>query len=352
MKLIFAFTLALFFLNQTQASRALIKSHQSFYHSDSLISHLLIPTLTDVDQDQLLIESGLTNTLSSNRAASFVGHKMVSEKWLVLLALGEQNDLVGGARTRFNSDNNQFFMLMQNPVHLFVTYKFWGQSLVLGTSYSNYRNKKGLDYEKSTTTSIGYRYGLLHLNFHWTAVDQSIHNNGDELTLEQPMQFVGLYQLDSAELAIKYDSYFQKFKIGGVESTSEDQQIVQISYYDDTKIQDIQFNYRIEYNSRTNKNKLTNTVNRVNSFPVTLGFDHRISPWLKLISSVKQPLFINQGTGPLHTANSTSVNVGAQFTYEKVRVDGVLNGLSTSQTGSQTIDGNSLLTQVSLTYTY
>ena len=330
----------------------MIKNHQSFYHSDSLISYLLIPTLMDVGKDQILFESGSTIPNTTTTGSAFVGHKTLNEQWLLLAALGEQNDLIGGARARFNSDNAQSFLLMQNPVHLFLNFKFWGQNLVLGTSYSKYENKLGLDQEKSNTVALGYRFGLLHFDFHFAALDRSVLANGDELFTEQPLQFVGLYELDSAELAIKYDSYFQKNTSGGLETKSEDQQIVQISYYDDTKIQDIQFNYRLEYQSRSIKDKSTNLVNRVNSFPVTLGFKNQVTSWLNVLGSVRQHLFVNQGLGPLTTNNTTSVNIGAQLTYSDIRIDALLSGLSTAAIGNQNLDGGNLLSQVSLVYKY
>lgn len=330
----------------------MIKNHQSFYHSDSLISYLMIPTLMDFGKDQILLESGGTVANSTTTGSAFVGHKTLNEQWLLLASMGEQNDLIGGARARYNSDNAQSFMLMQNPVHLIVNYKFWGQNIVLGTSYSKYENKLGLDQEKANTAIIGYRYGLLHFDFHFAIIDRSVLANGDELVTEQPLQFVGLYELDSAELAVKYDSYFQKNKSGGIETRSEDQQIVQISYYDDTKIQDIQFNYRLEYHSRSIKDKFTNLVNRVNSFPVTLGFEHQVAPWLNVLASVSQELFVNQGLGPLTTNNTTSVNVGTQLTYSDIRLDALLSGLSTSAAGNQNLNGANLFSQVSLTYKY
>ena len=242
-------------------------------------------------------------------------------------------------------------MLLLNPVHLNVAYKFWGQSLVLGTSYSKYQNKIGLDQEKAGTASVGYRYGLLHFDFHLGLSDKSILANGSELFLEQPMQFIGLYELDSAELAIKYESYFQKNKVAGIETISEDQQSVQISYYDYTRIQDIQFNYRIEYSSRTIKNKRTDLVNRVNTFPVTLGFEHHVLPWMNMMASVRQHMFVNQGTGVLHMPSTTNVNVGAQLLYQDLIVDALVSGISNS-TATQNIDGANLLSQVSLTYKY
>lgn len=271
---------------------------------------------------------------------------------MLLAALGEQNDLVGGARTRFNADNSESFVLMQNPVHLSIAYKFWGQSFALGTSYSKYENKLGLDLEAANIYSVGYRYGLLHFDFHYATLDRSVLANGNELSTEQPFQFVSLYELDSAELAIKYESYFQKRKAAGIENLSEDQQLVQISYYDDTKIQDIQFNYRLEYQSRTIKNKFTNLVNRVNSFPVTLGFEHQVASWLNVLASVRQHLFINPGIGPLGMSNTTTVNIGTQFLYGSVRLDALLSGLSSSSASNQNIDGTNLLSQVSLVYSY
>lgn len=306
----------------------------------------------DTGKDQILLESGRTSTSSTTSGSAFVGHKTLNEHWLLMAALGEQNDLVGGARARFNSDNAQSFSLMQNPVHLFLNYKFWGQDLVLGTSFSKYDNKTGRDKESTNTVAIGYRFGLLHFDFHFAGTDRSVLASGDELFSEQPLQFVGLYELDSAELAVKYDSYFQKTKSGGIETRSEDQQIVQISYFDDTKIQDIQFNYRIEYHSRSIKDKFTNLVNRVNSFPVTLGFENQVAPWLNVLASIRQQLFVNQGLGPLITNNTTSVNVGSQFIYKDIRVDALLSGLSTTAAANQNLDGNNLLTQVSLIYKY
>ena len=350
MKLLILLTL-IFSASFAQASRALVKNYQSFYQSDSLVSYLLIPTLMDTGKNQILIESGTTVANSTIDGAAFVGHMTLKENWLVLFSLGVQNDLVSSARVRFNVENSKTYKLMQNPVSLFLSYKFWGQSMVLGVSRSEYKDKLAVESEKSYVTTLGYRYGLFHLDFHWVNADQVKNNAGDELNIEQPLQLVGLYELDSAELAIKYDSYFQKQKINSIENASDDRQIVQISYFDMSKIQDIQFNYRLEYYSQSIKNKSSNEVNRVNYFPVTLGFQSGITDWLNLIGTVKQPLFINQGSNVLSTDNATTVQVGSEFKYKDAQVNALLGGLS-GPIAAANIDGNNFLGQVSLGYKF
>ena len=344
-------SILIFLSSIAQASRALIKNYQSFYHSDSLASYLLIPTLMDIGKDQILIESGLTTATSMTNGAAFVGQMALKESWLVLLSVGAQNDLVGSARARFNSENSTTYKLMQNPLNLYLAYKFWGQSVVVGVSRSEFKDKLTTETEKAYTTTLGYRYGLFHLDLHFTNADHVKTAAGEELNTEQPLQFVGLYELDSAELAFKYDSYFQKQKVSSVENSSVDRQIVQISYFDMSRIQDIQFNYRLEYFSHTVKNKISNEVNRVNYFPVTLGFQSGITDWLNFIGTVKQPLFINQGSGVLNLDNATTVVIGTEFKYKDAQVDAILTGLS-GGTAPASIDGNSLLGQVSLTYKY
>lgn len=341
----------LFSFSAAQASRALIKNYQSFYQSDSLTSYLLIPTLMDIGKDQILIESGATMATSVTNGAAFVGQIALKENWLALVSLGEQNDLVGSARVRFNSENSKTYRLMQNPLNLFVAHKFWGQSVAVGVSRSEFKDKLTTDLEKAFVTTVGYRFGLFHLDFHWATVDQVKTAVGDELNIEQPLQVIGLYELDSAELAMKYDSYFQKQKINSIENASEDRQIVQISYFDMSKIQDIQFNYRLEYYSQSIKNKITNEVNRINYFPITLGFQSGITDWLNVIGTVKQPLFINQGSGVLHSDNATTVQVGSEFKYKDAQINALLGGLSGPTAGGN-IDGSSLLSQVSLSYKF
>ena len=93
-------------------------------------------------------------------------------------------------------------------------------------------------------------------------------------------------------------------------------------------------------------------MNRVNSFPVTLGFKNQVTSWLNVLGSVRQHLFVNQGLGPLTTNNTTSVNIGAQLTYSDIRIDALLSGLSTAAIGNQNLDGGNLLSQVSLVYKY
>jgi hypothetical protein len=335
----------------TQASRAIVKNYQSFYYSDSLTSYLLIPTLMDIGKDQVLIESGSSGATSTADGAAFFGHRAVSENWLVLVSVGAQNGLIASARSQFNTEFSKNFRLMQNPLNLFLGYKFFGQSVVLGFSRSEFKDKLSFEFEKSFVTTIGYRYGLFHLNLHVVNDDQVNNSVGDELGTEQALQIVGLYELDSAELAIKYDSFFQKQKNNFIENSSRDRQSFQISYFDMTKFQDIQFSYRFEYASQSIKDKISDEVNRINYFPITLGFQNQLADWLSLVGTIKQPLFVNQGTGILQLNNATTVYLGSEFNYKNAQINALLGGLS-GGTANQNLDGNSLLSQVSLTYRY
>jgi len=123
---------------------------------------------------------------------------------------------------------------------------------------------------------------------------------------------------------------------------------------------------KLTYNGANVETKTTNLV-----MPVILGFESEASSWLTLRGSITQYLLVadlktettpKTGLGAAPTvnggdkeqspsSNSTVVAVGAGLKFNKVTVDGTLSGL-TGATAGQNLDGNSLLSQVGLTYMF
>lgn len=96
--------------------------------------------------------------------------------------------------------------------------------------------------------------------------------------------------------------------------------------------------------------------------PVTVGLEAEATSWMTLRGSLTQNVLISNSkteTGGATTAetapgtNTTVAAIGAGLKFNKITVDGTLEGLTTTGgAASQDLDGNEVLTTVGLTYMF
>lgn len=86
--------------------------------------------------------------------------------------------------------------------------------------------------------------------------------------------------------------------------------------------------------------------------PATIGLESTATDWLVLRTSVTQKILFDQTKTTVtdsHNPNTTTVAAGAGVSWKKLTLDGTLRG---AMTGSGQLDGNSLFTNVGMTYTF
>lgn len=112
------------------------------------------------------------------------------------------------------------------------------------------------------------------------------------------------------------------------------------------------------YTNRLADGTVSSGKTKVNTLPVTLGFEADATSWLVLRGAVSQNVILNDTkntAGKKTTPASTNVNAGATLNFGKLKVDGVIG--TTSTTGGRAaadetgvLSTNNLLTRVGVTY--
>lgn len=350
-RLVASLFLIFFCFNVALASRARVEIGQSFYESQSVYSYLLFPTLAEPEVTRLLLETGTSVATSRAQVPGAIVQYSATPDWTGLLSVGILPEIVSLSREDHNLIEVKSFQLPQNSLTAIAVKRFSGQSLAMGLSRSEFKDLTNDLFEYSTVAVLAYRWRFLHSALH-VVLDDRVNVVGNEvLRLRQPFQYSLLYRADQSEFSLQYRSFFQVSELNGSELTSIDQQDVSLGYLDRTAISMINFSYRVEYVSKSVIDRLANSSNRSNSIPVTFLFETKIGNGINLLGSVRQPIWINQGTGNQVIQNQTQVMIGASVDWNKAKITGSLNGLS-GAAATQKLDGSQLLSRVGLEYSF
>lgn len=265
----------------------------------------------------------------------------------------------------------------QNPIEITYGQKaadmVWAGTLV----YSNYNDKANKEKESSAGFRLGGRTGAW--DFYWkqgllntASKDGSYDFKGKAGTsffggynmgnlyawgyaemVEASVDKKGTLVLSVSDLSVKATT----FKVGATASMKKDGGEV---FYG-ASLENV--DKKVSFGGANVETKTTSL-----NMPVILGMEVDANSWMTLRGSITQNVLIADSkveTTP-STANaafrandvefapgknSTVVAVGAGLKFNKVTVDGTLSGL-TGATAGQNLDGNSLLSQVGLTYMF
>jgi hypothetical protein len=311
--------------------------------------------------DYVTLETGLTAaTSTSNGAEGMVVRSMGDAKLGLSLGHDSSNavDLrtLGGVPAAVGSQ--------QNPVEVSYGVKkgdlAWAGTLI----YSNYKDKTAADQKEDT---LGLRGGL-----RMGALDASLRlgiaNNASTAAFGKFKGTLGIgasvgYEMDNMYFA--GDVTMAGYKTenpAGTETHKVDRTAISATATSFHKKDGSEFFYGAGLTSSTNKDGATAVDSKETSLtlPVWMGFEVDAASWAVLRGSITQTVLINDSktTAGNNTTvetspgpNNTVVAVGAGLKFNKITLDGSLEGLS-GGTATQKLNGNTLFSSVGLTYMF
>lgn len=315
-----------------------------------------------VGGDYVTLETGKTAATGLNDGAEGMVVRSFGDSKFGL-SLGHDSDVAVQQRSAvtalFPSKVNFF---QQNPVELSYGMKAgdmaWAGTLV----YSNYKSKTGIN-EKEDTMGLrgGLRMGALDAK-----VGLGLANNYQNDT---DGKFKGTL---SASLGVGYamdNMYFNGFfrqagwkaeNAAGTETAKYDYNTIQANVTSSHKKDGSEFFYGVGLATSTTKNSVGDAKVTDLTLPVWMGLEVDAASWAVLRGSISQTVLINDSKTEAGGntvaevspgANNTVVNVGAGIKFNKITVDGSLEGLS-GATATQQLNGNTLLGSVGMTYMF
>lgn len=316
--------------------------------------------------DYVNIETGATDTFGTPVTSPANGEGMVVRGMgdaKLGLSLGHQssNASVAGLRGAAAGVPAAFQKNQQNPLELTYGMKSgemgWAGTLV----YSNYNDKVASNKESSLGVRLGARAG------NWDAALRLGLTNTVEIggtgkyTGTLGIGANGGYMWDQIYFngALSLTGYKTE-NAAGTETAKFDNQTIRLGAMTTVKKDGSEFFYGVSLLQSNSKETVSDTKVTSLGLPVFIGVEADAASWLTLRGSVTQTtqLLHNSktevaGVTGAETAPGTGdtvVATGAGLKFNKVTVDGTLQA-STAGT-SQQLNGNSLLTQLGMTYMF
>lgn len=310
--------------------------------------------------DYATIETGKTvATSTEDGAEGMVVRSMGDSK--MGLSLGHDSDvsmtLRGAAAAAFPSQVNYH---QQNPLELSYGMKAgdmaWAGTLV----YSKYQSKTGIEEKEDT---MGARFGM-NMGPMKVMAGLGLANNYENKT---DGKFKGTSSI-SAGFQYQMDTMF--FNVGAAtagfktENAAGTETAKMTAMTIDAKVTSVhkkdgnEFFYGAGLSSSETKESVADTKATSLTMPVWMGFEADANSWLVMRASVTQNVLIDQSktTAGATTvsefspgANNTVAAVGAGLKFNKVTLDGSLEGL-TGGAATQKLNANTLLATVGLSY--
>lgn len=329
-----------------------------------------------VGGDYATVETGKTAATGLNDGAEGMVVRSMGDAKMGL-SLGHDSDVVllqrGLSTASFASKSNY---LQQNPIELSYGMKAgdmaWAGTLV----YSNYKSKTttlGGGNEKEDTMGLraGMRMGALDARL-GLGIANNYQNDTDGKLKGTLSASAGVgYAMDN----LYFDGFIRSSSwktedATGTETGKWDYMTIDARVTSSHKKDGSEFFYGAGLSNLTRKNGVAGTsASKLTelSLPVWMGLEVDAASWAVLRASVKQTVLINdsktESGDPSTTtaetspgANNTVVAVGTGIKFNKVTLDGSLEGLTNSSTtptvGTQQLNGNTLLGSVGLTYMF
>lgn len=251
----------------------------------------------------------------------------------------------------------------QNPLELTYGQKTgdmgWGATLV----YSNYNDKQNSNKESSLGIRLGARTG------NWDAALRIGLTNTVEIAASG--KYTGTLGIGANGGYMWDNIYFHGaasmvgYKIenvAGVEQTKFSNQTYRLGAMTSVKKDGSEFFYGAALAQSTSKDDTIDAKVTTLGLPVWIGVEADAASWLTLRASVTQTTQLLHNTKTEGTAataaesspaaGDTTVAAGAGLKFNKITVDGTLQAQAAGTTTSQQLNGNSLLTQLGMTYMF
>ena len=356
------------------ASRARVTSLGNSAHILDTQSIYSNPAKMFLMGDFVSLESGKTqtNTVSStvnpnDNAEGLIVRSMGDAKWALALGHKSENASAFGLRKIMDPVPATNVTEQQNPVEFSYGMKSGDMTWAATLVYSNFNDKAAEIKEDSA----GIRFGML--TGAWDiALGLGLSSNVKDKTAAgtQGVDFKGtgsysvaagytmenLYVYgDLAMVGAKMENQTTGAEIAKVEATR-----IAVGAVSSHKKDGNEFFYGAKLASYEQKNKTNDNKVSTLMLPVIVGLEGEATSWLTLRGSLTQNVLIQNEkdtTGATTAkefapgANSTVAAIGAGLKFNKITVDGSLEGL-TGNGANQDVNGANLLTTVGLTYMF
>lgn len=361
------------------ASRARVTSLGNSAHILDTQSIFSNPAKMFLMGDFVSLESGKTatnnaGTIGTNpndNAEGTLVRTMGDAKWALALGHKSENASMFGLRNMLAATvaaNSKFEQ--QNPVEFSYGMKSGDMTWAATLVYSNYNDKA----REIKEDSAGVRFGLLMgaWDIH-AGVGLSSNVKDKTAAGGAGVDFKGTgsynvyagYAMENlytfADLTLAGAK--METQVGSTELAKVDAQRITLGAVSSHKKDGNEFFYGAKLVSFNQKNKTapeekTTTL----TLPVIVGLEAEATSWMTLRASLTQNVLIANSkvettpADPADTefapgANSTSAAIGAGLKFNKITVDGSLEGL-TGGAASQDLSGDTLLTTVGMTYMF
>lgn len=358
------------------ASRARVTSLGNSAHIIDTQSIFSNPAKMFLMGDFVSLESGVkaTNPTSStvnpnDNAEGMIVRSMGDAKWA--LALGHKSENASAFGLRKIMDNGASTVTeQQNPVEFSYGMKSGDMTWAATLVYSNYNDKAAEIKEDSA----GVRFGMLTGAWDIEAGVGLSSNVKDKTPNFGPagtgvnFKGTGSYSVGAGYTMENLYVYGNAAIVGakmetqssGTELAKVDVTRIALGAVSSHKKDGNEFFYGAKLASYEQKNKTNDNKVSTLMLPVIVGLEGEATSWLTLRGSLTQNVLIQNEkdtTGATTAeefapgANSTVAAIGAGLKFNKITVDGSLEGL-TGAGASQNVNGTELLSTVGLTYMF
>lgn len=315
--------------------------------------------------------AGTVGTNPNDNAEGTLVRSMGDAKWALALGHKSENASMFGLRNMLAATvaaNSKFEQ--QNPVEFSYGMKSGDMTWAATLVYSNYNDKKNEIKEDSAGVRFGMLMGAWDIHA-GVGLSSNVKDKTAAAGAGVDFKGTGSYSV-YAGYSMNNLYTFGEVTIAGAKMTTQvgstelakvDAQRITLGVVDSNKKDGNEFFYGAKLVSFTQKDKTapeekTTTL----TLPVIVGLEGEATSWLTLRGSLTQNVLLansKKETTPAAGgdfefapgANSTVAAIGAGLKFNKITVDGSLEGL-TGGAANQDLNGNSLLTTVGLTYMF
>ncbi len=318
-----------------------------------------------VGGDYVTIETGKTAATSLNDGAEGMVVRSMGDAKMGL-SLGHDSDVAlqqrGLVAALFPSKVNY---LQQNPIELSYGMKTGDMAWAGTFVYSNFKSKTGIN-EKEDTMGLraGLRMGALDAKLGLGLANNYQNDTDGKFKGTLSVSAGAGYSMDNLYFnGFIRQSGFKTEAANGTETSKVDISVIEAKVVSSHKKDGSEFFYGAGLSNTSVKNGVAapnDTKQTALTLPVWMGLEVDAASWAVLRGSISQTVLINdtksEANGATVTefspgANNTVVNVGAGLKFNKITVDGSLEGLS-GGTATQQLNGNTLLGSVGMTYMF
>lgn len=315
-----------------------------------------------VGGDYVTIETGKTAATGLNDGAEGMVVRSMGDAKMGL-SLGHDSDVSilqrGSVAALFPSKVN---FLQQNPIELSYGVKTGDMAWAGTFVYSNYKSKTGInEKEDSMGLRAGLRMGALDAKLGLGLANNYQNDTDGKFKGTLSASLGAGYAMDN----LYFSGFFRQAgwkteTTAGTETAKVDYNTIEAKVTSSHKKDGSEFFYGAGLTNSTTKNSVGDSKLTALALPVWMGLEVDAASWAVLRGSITQTVLIDDskteaaGTTVAEFspgANNTTVAVGAGLKFNKITVDGSLEGLS-GATATQQLNGNTLLGSVGLTYMF